>query len=419
MTATQNPKALFAKDFAKEKLVYLSQAKYPSAKLFSPAAGVALSDDYTSIKYRKFLKVKNLADDSVESIAQYMKEALPLVVGATFLPNGGNIAIEDSLEWVNQYKAYEPLSAFSPVDISKFHELFERMTPDPAQRHLFISYLAHMFQKPEERPSWHIMLPSEVGTGKGFLVTKILTPLLCRQVLTLSSYRTLTGTFRKALGTAMLVFLDDPKCTSDSTMTQLKSLLSEETAYIEGKGIDGVMKPIYCRFILASNEDKPLDLEDDERRWFVVDRLKHKETKAKTQQFLAELAKALENPSYLPSIHQYLMTYDISDFNHKHVEQSAQLRKIIGLSGTSHEQDFKDFVDTNNFFNNLALKDHFKAIGLDAPRDSYIRNRLTALGLVNERFRVSSGKQVRCWCKKSDTQKEFDAAKQPALSLYQ
>lgn len=417
MSTATNPKSLFSKEFKESGFVWRSQAKYQTVKLYSPAAGIDLSDDYARIQYERFLDKRSLEDSKPETITPYLKKVLPVVVGTTFLPNGKAITSENGLEWVNEYKAYTP-SQHSVTPIPRFLELLERMVPDSAQRHLFISYIAHLFQKPEERPTWHIMLLSEAGTGKGFLVENILTPLLCGQSLTVSSYSRVTGTFQGALGTTMLVLLDDPKSTSDATMTQLKSIMSGGRVYIERKGVDGRMQPFFARFILASNELKPLDLDDDERRWFAPDRLKHRVSKEETQEFIKELAEDLKSPHYLDSVHTYLMTYDISDFNPEHVAQSDQLKEIIGLSGTSHEQDFRDYVQSNNFFNNADLKEHFKAIGLDAPRDKYIRHQLTALGLVTERFRDKSSKQIRCWCKKSNTQADFSAHEQQQPSLY-
>ncbi|PMY01952.1 hypothetical protein C1X54_35475, partial [Pseudomonas sp. GW460-13] len=79
--------------------------------------------------------------------------------------------------WCNTYRQFEPITERADVH-PDFLEFLERLFPDAAERHTAIQWLAHAFQKPEERPSWHLLLISESGTGKGYLFNEILAPLL-------------------------------------------------------------------------------------------------------------------------------------------------------------------------------------------------------------------------------------------------
>jgi hypothetical protein len=169
----------------------------------------------------------------------YIIYTLPHVVGTKFVPVDCEFFTEPQTEclYVNTYRKYAPTTDSAEVS-PLFVEYLARLVPDPAERHIFTQWLSHIFQRPGERPSWHIMLTSDVGTGKGFLVESILNPLL-HHTSVVSSFSKVMGQFSTMLEDNLLVLLDDPAQGSDDTQTKLKSLLSEERAYSERKGLQG------------------------------------------------------------------------------------------------------------------------------------------------------------------------------------
>ncbi|MCP6357354.1 DUF5906 domain-containing protein, partial [Klebsiella pneumoniae] len=106
---------------------------------------------------------------------------------------------------------------------------------------------------------------SATGTGKGFLFDQVLSPLLCGQASLLSSYDKLTGQFSTVIANNLLVFLDDCRSSSKSLHTRLKSLLTERRQQIEEKQEQARMVSTYTRFILASNERRPIRFSPNER----------------------------------------------------------------------------------------------------------------------------------------------------------
>jgi hypothetical protein len=196
-------------------------------------------------------QIKTLKFDDYES---YILESMDDIVGFTFHPENAKL-INTSIKGLfnfNTYKSYQPKSESIESDISIWIEFLKRLFPDDEERNVVCQYLAHMIQKPAERPSWHLLLTSDTGTGKGYLFSKILLPLLMGQVYQASSYSEITRTHSVAFDGTMLLMLDDPKSMQESTMTQIKSKLSEAHVSIERKYEQARIQRIFTRVILAS-----------------------------------------------------------------------------------------------------------------------------------------------------------------------
>jgi hypothetical protein len=72
----------------------------------------------------------------------YLMRTFVHVVGHRFDPQGGPYSVEAraGLTYVNLFRKYEPTSA--STDLSPlFHEFWERMFPDPVQRHQALQWL--------------------------------------------------------------------------------------------------------------------------------------------------------------------------------------------------------------------------------------------------------------------------------------
>ncbi len=100
----------------------------------------------------------------------YVAACLPHVVGTKFMPGAGMLFTDPvtRMSFANTYRTYEPTHQHAQVS-PLFTQFFEGMFQDTRERQIVLQYLAHIIQRPSERPSWHIMIPSDTGVGKGFL----------------------------------------------------------------------------------------------------------------------------------------------------------------------------------------------------------------------------------------------------------
>jgi hypothetical protein len=344
--------------------------------------------------------------------ARYIMRTLVHVVGYKFDPKGGEYSTDSQsqLSYVNTCKKYQPSSATTEID-PLWLEFWERLIPDAIKRHEALQWIAHIFQRPWERPSYHLMWPSDPGVGKGYFVEHILQPLLLHTEVA-ASYDKVMGRFSTMLETSLLVLLDDCKSSSDTTQTKLKSILSEERQYVERKQQQGKMVPSYTRFILASNEARPLFLDEDERRWLVFDRLKHRIDGRETQQFIANLDQWIKSSGTLDCIYNWFMEYDLSGFNHKRAPKSEALKAMIALSTNPHEEFAEGFIKDNIIFTLAELQVAFKEDGLPAASASHVPHIMRKLGYTKSQIQVAgvgrntyyypiglSSTDVQGWCK--------------------
>lgn len=324
----------------------------------------------------------------------YMMKTLIHVVGHKFDPIGSIYSTDSQsgLNYVNICEKYKPAGTSAEVS-ALWPEFWERLIADPVQRHQALQWIAHIFQKPWERPSYHLMWPSDPGTGKGYVLECVLQPLLLHTEIA-ASYSKVMDRFSTMLETSLLVLLDDCKTTSDATQTKLKSILSEERQHVERKQLQGKMVRSYTRFILASNEARPLYLDPDERRWLVFDRLVHRVDGAETQEFIARLDAWLKGPGALDAVFNWFMAYDLEGFNHKRAPKSQALEAMVALSTNPHEEFAAGFIKDNVVFTLAELQEAFVADGLPRASPAHVPHIMRKLGYTKSQIQFDGNRST-------------------------
>jgi hypothetical protein len=354
----------------------------------------------------------------------YLAYRLPTVTGTMFLPKGPAYVRpkQSRHKYVNTYQEFR--SEHPPLPLSPhFLLLLECMFPDPDERHTFVQYVAHTIQLPEERPSWHPMLLSATGTGKGFLFDAILTPLLSRQTRLVKKYSELTGRFANVMSGTLLIQLDDCKTSRADTQTQLKSLMSEERVLLEAKHQAAGMVSTYTRIFLASNEEVPLELDDTERRWWVPKRMEYSHgltgdegRKERKKNVIQPLADYLKLDGALEAIYGFFDTYPLDGFDAKSPPMTETLREQIAKSVSIEQAAAFEFL-ANHPTKVLKPGDLITALnsaGLNKPSNQAIGKLFASAGYRQEFLTV--GGKSRWWFPVAMTKPEATAilAAQPA-----
>ncbi|WP_413477770.1 primase-helicase family protein [Vibrio hibernica] len=290
---------------------------------------------------------------------EYVIASLDKISGFSFEPKGVQLKKYGLLNKLNTYKQYQP-STFSN-DCLLFVELLERLIPDKNERHTFTQWLAHMFQRPQERPSWAVMLTSDQGTGKGVLFHKFINPLVSGQAVQCSNYTQFLGSHSTALSNNLFVMLDDTKSRSDSLITELKSKISEPEILVNPKYLQPYKQKVYARILLASNERRPIKLgAEDTRRWFVPAYVQHKVSPEETQTFISSLLSWLDTDSCaLDKVYNYLNEYSLEGFNAGYIEKTEALDLMVEMSVSAKESEVKKWLDENKVFKVEDLQSRF------------------------------------------------------------
>jgi phage/plasmid-associated DNA primase len=175
-----------------------------------------------------------------------------------------------------------------------------------------IRYLAHMLQKPHEKPGIMIVLLSGQGEGKGTFF-KTLQRMWPRTTLAVSDVDEVVGKFNAALERNYIVCMDEALFAGDKkSLDKLKSLITEPTCRIEQKHQPSRSIESYHRYFASSNHSHFAHVDKDDRRFLFV-RLSsiHKQD----QVYFDAVNDALEDDAVIAAMMHDLINLDLTGFN--------------------------------------------------------------------------------------------------------
>lgn len=198
------------------------------------------------------------------------------------------------------------------------------------QRYMW-AWLAHMVQKPEDKPGVAVVLRGEEGTGKGSFVSPFMS-MLGKHGLSVANRQHYFSNFNGATEGKILIYLDEAVWAgSKQDESILKSQITERTQVIERKGFESYSVHSCSRFIMSSNEDWVIPAGKDARRFFVLDvSSKHKQD---TQGYFKALNEEFDNGGD-EALYVYLKHYDFSGVNIREAPQTKALmeQKLLSLN---------------------------------------------------------------------------------------
>lgn len=135
-----------------------------------------------------------------------------------------------------------------------------------------MDWLAHLVQKPQEKPGTCVVLKSAAeGTGKSMLAV-FLQRMFGEHVCSVSKAEQIVGRFNgHLLKNLVLVCEEAFWAGSKDAEGALKNLITEAELTIEQKGLDAYSAPNYSRLLMISNNDWVVPVGADPRRYFVLE----------------------------------------------------------------------------------------------------------------------------------------------------
>jgi Family of unknown function (DUF5906) len=175
-----------------------------------------------------------------------------------------------------------------------------------------IKYIAHMLQRPEEKPGIAIVMLSQEGCGKGSMFA-LLNAIWTRTTLEVSDVDHVVGTFNGVLERNYIVCLDEALFRGNKAgMEKLKSLITEPNIHIEQKYQPARSIQSFHRFWAASNSDHFAQISQNERRLLFL-RVSNK--KKQDFAYFDTYYKAVSDPQVISALVHELSSMDISTFN--------------------------------------------------------------------------------------------------------
>lgn len=206
-------------------------------------------------------------------------------------------------------------------------------------------YFAHMIQRPWELPEVAIVLRSGQGYGKNTFV-EAMGSLVSHHFRQVNSMDQITGRFNGHLQNLLLLHANEAIWGgSKADKGKLKAMISDPKMPVEMKGLDIVDMDNYLRLVVSSNEDWPVPVDLDDRRFFILD---VSSVYKQDHVFFAALHAELDNGGREALMHD-LMVEDISQFSPRNKPATPFGADIKLRSADSPTRWLHDFLNDNSW----------------------------------------------------------------------
>lgn len=296
-----------------------------------------------------------------ECESAYLLACLPWAYGDGFKPNAG-IVLDGGL--VNLWKAPLIQATGRKVErdaVAPLLEFLERWFPQDLERHYFTWWLAHTVRKPETRIISTPVLRSEHGVGKGFLVETLLSGLLGKSSVAVCSLKDVVGDFNDVVEGKTLLLIDEVYKSKKSTTDALKSFQGNATIPLHRKHKPTVTIDNYLNFIITSNDHLPIVLEKGDRRFWIPEFIRHKETVQETGDYINDTLKPWLLGNGLQLVRDYLQQIDLSKYQPTDAPpMTISKNELMGFSTADKlEELLCGFIDTNQVVTVKQIKSTF------------------------------------------------------------
>ena len=200
-----------------------------------------------------------------------------------------------------------------------FKELIGVLTNNEKECETYLlNYIADIFQHPDVNPLIGVILRSKIqGVGKNSLV-QILSKIMDfesihSKYLLEGGMEDVIGVFSKDLSQKMLIAIDEVNSQQGfENNDKLKKFITEEKRKINEKNVKSYHESNWSRVFAFSNNNNPIKLEENDRRFVVF-----KAGKPKDRSFYNKLHSYRTNKKVLTYIYYQLMNIDLTEFDIK------------------------------------------------------------------------------------------------------
>lgn len=157
-----------------------------------------------------------------------------------------------------------------PLNINKLiNNLF---SSNSEMKPLFLNWLSAIYQyRIKTGVAWALV--GKQGTGKGIFVETIMNEIFKNHIRLNVTDTLLSGQFNGWLSDTLFVQLNEISTDYKSRIAvknKIKTWVTDYKIEIERKGVDSTAIDSFSNFIINSNEEIPLDVDDDDRRFNIV-----------------------------------------------------------------------------------------------------------------------------------------------------
>jgi hypothetical protein len=330
--------------------------------------------------------------------------------GVTFAPcdKDKHGRAQNLMHVFNLWTPYVQTGAPGDWSLLKDHMLNILCRGDEVCFEYLMNWLAHLFQKPWDKPGVAIVCWGEKRTGKGTVADAIREALGSELSRMFTQKEHVVGRFAGSAQPPMFNHIEEAVFARDPREEgPLKSKITDPTETVELKFKTPYEVPSFGRWWFNSNSSTPVPITYDEERYFI---LHVANTRANDHAYFAAIRKQLYHDGGLAAMVDELLKRDISRFNVRkppHTEHRAKMvlemltardRAIadILIDGEVALLDLKDPAETIRATLNrnaqtwvdkdlvrAVLNDAFRRYGVKEASPTDITRALNDLGIIN------------------------------------
>lgn len=199
------------------------------------------------------------------------------VANTMFWPCDDQTIKHRGLDYVNIFKRHDvtPIAATTPsaeIAVQRIIDHAHSLATNPTEADLLLDFLAYVYQNPAKRVRWAILLFGIQGNGKSFwveLMKRLMGPNAAEVAGTTVSQRFTGWAVNK-----LFIAIEEIRVPSESkyaVLDKLKPFITNSEVNVELKGQDDRVVPNFASYLLLTNHDDALPLDDDDRRYCVIE----------------------------------------------------------------------------------------------------------------------------------------------------
>jgi hypothetical protein len=258
--------------------------------------------------------------------------------GVTFLP-GGEPIIDRRLNLWTGFGVEPKRGKWGRMREHIFEVLAAR---DDAVNDYILNWLADAVQRPDRQAEAALVLLGGVGTGKG-LLGRAMCRIFGQHGRHISASEHLTGKFNAHMQMCCFLFADEAFAPQDKKAEgAIKPLVTEDTLFIEPKGVDPFEVPNRLHVMLASNHDWVIPASEKERRYVVqqVD-----ETRQQDEKWFNPIYQEMRSGG-LQAMMYDLLDRNLGDWRPRKIVRTAALAKQQEESLSPFDQWWLELLQT-------------------------------------------------------------------------
>jgi hypothetical protein len=201
------------------------------------------------------------------------------------------------------------------ADVQPFLEHVAYLFEDATEREVFLDWLAHIEQSPGVLPHYGwLHIAANTGTGRNWLASVLARVWRGYVAPNVDLPALLESQFNDALAGRILALVDEVQEGGGENpfrhANRLKSIINAEERSINPKCRRPYREHNGCRWLVFSNHENALPLNDTDRRWRVV----HHNAAPRSPDDYAKLYALLADAEFINAVGVYLRDRDISGF---------------------------------------------------------------------------------------------------------